>query len=685
MDFDRLKADNRLSESVARAVTLTKDGHEFRALCPFHEEKTPSFTVNDAKGFYHCFGCGAHGDVVDFVGAFYRLTAAQAAAVLSGQRERGFKTTKAAIAARAAAEPSIYATLKPGMTHAEPPTPGVRFVTYNPKRERFGSYIPKLVHPYVIDGKLQGIVIRAEIDGVKLTPQLRWARIGEGDDARDVWCHWPFDEPRPLYIRRPEKPGGPQVIVVEGEKAADAAYRLFGDLTVVTWAGGTNAPHKSSWAAVAGKKLVLWPDNDKPGVKAMNAVAAIALKAGAKSVKIIEPDTGKSEGWDAADAEAEGWDRTKLLTWASGRAKPFTQTENAPGRPGASSTRVQRRAPKASADPGTPLPPDEVPGDNTRVSESAPCYECLGFSDDPRLFFVRPNGTESILALSHAQLATPSCLVSIYQQKDWWATQFPSPNAKTGGIDVIEAASDIMRACHARGRFSLDRVRGVGAWRDAGRTIINLGDRAVVDGVTVSLSKIRGRYTYARRDPIEVGDAEPATLAQSRELLRICSALNWEDKLSGRLLAGWVVSAAVCGALDWRPHIWVTGGPGTGKSTVVNLIAKPMLGELAVTADGPSSAAGIRQTLRYDAKALFLDEFESRPSKQGDHVQDVLDLLRGASSGSKIRKGTSAGAAIEFEIRTAACFSSINPGVSEKADEDRISRLNMRRRCSRER
>jgi uncharacterized protein YqeY len=43
---------------------LQKAGREFRACCPFHEEKTPSFYVNDAKGFYHCFGCEAHGDVI---------------------------------------------------------------------------------------------------------------------------------------------------------------------------------------------------------------------------------------------------------------------------------------------------------------------------------------------------------------------------------------------------------------------------------------------------------------------------------------------------------------------------------------------------------------------------------------------------------------------------------------------
>ncbi|MFO0294802.1 MAG: DNA primase [Rhodospirillales bacterium] len=60
---------NRLSCSavVGRRVRLVKKGREFSGLCPFHNEKTPSFFVNDDKGFFHCFGCGAHGDVIGFL------------------------------------------------------------------------------------------------------------------------------------------------------------------------------------------------------------------------------------------------------------------------------------------------------------------------------------------------------------------------------------------------------------------------------------------------------------------------------------------------------------------------------------------------------------------------------------------------------------------------------------------
>ena len=65
--LDELRARTLLSSVIAPSVKLIKAGREFKACCPFHNEKTPSFTVNDEKGFYHCFGCGAHGDAIRFL------------------------------------------------------------------------------------------------------------------------------------------------------------------------------------------------------------------------------------------------------------------------------------------------------------------------------------------------------------------------------------------------------------------------------------------------------------------------------------------------------------------------------------------------------------------------------------------------------------------------------------------
>ncbi|GGY83514.1 DNA primase [Marinobacter zhanjiangensis] len=62
-----------LAELIGSRITLKKAGANYKARCPFHDEKTPSFNVRPDKGFYHCFGCGAHGDAISFVREFEGL------------------------------------------------------------------------------------------------------------------------------------------------------------------------------------------------------------------------------------------------------------------------------------------------------------------------------------------------------------------------------------------------------------------------------------------------------------------------------------------------------------------------------------------------------------------------------------------------------------------------------------
>jgi DNA primase len=83
ISLDEFKARLPLVELVSRHVRLTRRGREHLGLCPFHQEKTPSFTVSEAKGFYHCFGCGQHGNAIDFIMAIEGLDFAQAIARLA--------------------------------------------------------------------------------------------------------------------------------------------------------------------------------------------------------------------------------------------------------------------------------------------------------------------------------------------------------------------------------------------------------------------------------------------------------------------------------------------------------------------------------------------------------------------------------------------------------------------------
>ena len=86
---DELKAQLNIVDIIGREVSLKKSGSNYMGLCPFHSEKTPSFSVNEAKQFYHCFGCGKSGDVIGFVQEYYRLPFVEAVEKLAA--ENGIK------------------------------------------------------------------------------------------------------------------------------------------------------------------------------------------------------------------------------------------------------------------------------------------------------------------------------------------------------------------------------------------------------------------------------------------------------------------------------------------------------------------------------------------------------------------------------------------------------------------
>ncbi len=66
--IDELLARTNIVDIINSRVKLKKAGQNYQACCPFHNEKTPSFSVSPKKQFYHCFGCGAHGNVITFIG-----------------------------------------------------------------------------------------------------------------------------------------------------------------------------------------------------------------------------------------------------------------------------------------------------------------------------------------------------------------------------------------------------------------------------------------------------------------------------------------------------------------------------------------------------------------------------------------------------------------------------------------
>jgi DNA-binding transcriptional ArsR family regulator len=148
------------------------------------------------------------------------------------------------------------------------------------------------------------------------------ARINNADGSKAAVLPVSFDghqwvgaahpEPRPLYnlpelAAHPDKP----VLLVEGEKTADAAKHLVSDFVVTTWSGGSGATAKTDFTPLVGRDVVLWPDNDDAGLKAMRAVADILT--GARTLRGVKVPQGLEKGWDLADALPVDLDPVALI------------------------------------------------------------------------------------------------------------------------------------------------------------------------------------------------------------------------------------------------------------------------------------------------------------------------------------------------------------------------------------
>jgi len=253
---EQIKSAVRVSDVVGAVVELKKAGAEFKACCPFHQEKTPSFTVNDEKGIWHCFGCGKTGDVIDFVREREGVPFARAMELLA---ERVGQSPTPQRRQRAKADPDVIVMPVPA------DAPAVTF-----EHRRLGT--PSRVWTYLdAAGRVNGYVCRFDTE----TTQADGATVrGKEVLPRHFstprgWIWGAAPKPRPLYgleilAARPRA----GVVVVEGEKACDAARQLLPDQAVVTWPGGCGAVKHADWSPLAGRKVVIWPDCDRKAYKA---------------------------------------------------------------------------------------------------------------------------------------------------------------------------------------------------------------------------------------------------------------------------------------------------------------------------------------------------------------------------------------------------------------------------------
>lgn len=302
------------------------------------------------------------------------------------------------------------------------------------------------------------------------------------------------------------------------------------------------------------------------------------------------------------------------------------------------------------------------------MAKSAINYQLLGH--DRGVYYYLPAASGQIVALKSNQ-HVEGCLIELAPLSHW-ETHYGGKN----GVNWRSAQDDLIRRQHVVGIYDQSRIRGRGAWWDTGKPILHLGDRLIVDGDEKPLTH-GGTNIYEAAIPLNIDVKKPLSKKEASELIRICDLIAWERPIFSRYLAGWLAIAPVCGAMKWRPHIWISAAADSGKSWVFREIISSILGKIAIGAQHDTTEASLRQSINSDARPIIFDEAETKNDRGRIRMDSVLELARAASTDDSppIRKGSPGGSVSLWYVRSTFLFSSISYGVTEKADERRITPL----------
>jgi len=652
IDFKRI-SETALGHAESVVSYLLPDGKregvEWVALNPTRPDQTKgSFKVNLNTGIWSDFATGDKGgDLIDLWAYVNRCSNGDAAVELRDFLNLPDNTRKTP--SRKPQDDKSWLPIIPIPVNAPAP-PGAHLRHGKPS----AGWCYKDAH-----GRLMGYVYRFEIagKGKELLP-LTYCSNKSGEKG---WRWKSFEKPRPLYgLDRLAKNPGMQVMIVEGEKCADAGQSVLSNAVVISWIGGAKAIDTIDFTPLAGRKIILWPDNDSPGIQAMISVWK-KIKSTAAGVMAVNIPVDKASGWDIADAIDEGMSERQLKDFIKlNLIKP--EALNA--------KEVKPKKPDKPQKTGPPDPEKPKAPKTGGIFDKAP-FRCLGYNHG--LFFYFPYKSGQVVELSPDRHNKNNLITLAPLQ--WWEESFMSDR----GVAWTAATNALMQLSYAIGVFDSAKIRGCGAWFDDGKIVLHLGNRLVVDNTPMKIQEFNTRYIYEIAPPTEIEYSAPLSRKEAYSLVEIFQMCPVATGLDAKYLAGWCVIAPVCGALSWRPHIWITGSKGTGKTWILNNIISPLLGTASLEVLSKSTEAGVRQQLGHNAFPVLFDEAESKDKNSRDRIDMILELMRGSSSesGAVIVKGSSTGRSMSYRIRSCFCLGSITIPIQYSADESRITVISL--------
>jgi len=419
-----------------------------------------------------------------------------------------------------------------------------------------------------------------------------------------------------------DRPDAP-VLLVEGEKCQAIAAKALPDYVCMSWAHGTSSVTKSDWSPLEKRQVTLWPDSDEPGLK-----AAAAIKNRLPDARILDIQ-GKPKAWDIADAATEKIDIPAFI----------------------------RDCPIIDLIDNTP-------------------FAYLGFSDTHHWFLRK--GMRIPMSISMGSF-NQSKLLELAPLNFWTML---SMTTDTGGIRIAQAQDMICRASEDAGRYLPDSLRGAGVWREPdGSIIVNDGEQIILsDGSSIPYAQFKSPYHYVSSE-VRFGDlaGDCATAEEGRQLAELFDAQGYSSGAMSVCLMGWSLIAPFGGLLDWRPHIWLTGQKGVGKSWTIHEVIHPLCGAFSYLGSGRDSEPGIRRSLRTDARPVILDEMMPVSRKAQTKLENILELARNASSNTSgyIHLANPDGGVDRFRVRSCFLFASVNVPTHDAQVDSRIIRCEL--------
>ena len=284
--------------------------------------------------------------------------------------------------------------------------------------------------------------------------------------------------------------------------------------------------------------------------------------------------------------------------------------------------------------------------------------------------------TSEIFDLSSAQHVPSSFLAQATSK--YWGQRFRFKQDKEGNPtskpDWDAVAESLFQEQRNVGFFNHENVRGYGAWLDNDQIIFNSGknlhvydNSGSVISTPITEHNLNTQFIYEANKSIPFNANDKLTQEEREQIIECFSLASYKNENDYIYLLGFITNAQIPGVTPWRPHHWLTGSRGTGKTTLLSWVSELCYDQGTIQ---DPSAAGLRQMIKSNALPTFVDEFEySKNTKQ------VMELVRQSSSSnaSKIIRGTADGVAQSYLVSSVFCLSSIQVSINNAADLSRIT------------